>query len=181
MWYTFFQESGGVFGGIFKKSPKPYAARRGSQVRVVRLTCLTFTCLTFTWDDKWGCWHFLCPLQDDLSAPDELSGSTEVCSSCFLHPQPRTPTITVNHVIINLVFCFLRRKEESWVVCSKRKVPSLSLRWDGSFKVKGYTGLHFALCSQVSPAHVSAPWLFIYLLIYLIFSKSSYDLILLTW
>lgn len=39
------QETGGMFKGIFKKTPKPLA-RTQSQVRVVRLTCLTcITCI----------------------------------------------------------------------------------------------------------------------------------------
>lgn len=73
-----------MFKGIFKKTPKPFA-RTQSQVRVVRLTCLTCICITYLYkannNDDILCgifvyFLFFC-LQDDLSAPSELSGSTD--------------------------------------------------------------------------------------------------------
>lgn len=40
------QETGGMFKGMFKKTPKAYA-RTQSQVSVVRLTCLTCICIIY--------------------------------------------------------------------------------------------------------------------------------------
>lgn len=45
------QETGGMFKGMFKKTPKPFA-RTQSQVRVVRLTCLTCICITYLWNNN---------------------------------------------------------------------------------------------------------------------------------
>lgn len=71
-----------MFKGMFKKTPKPFA-RTQSQVRVVRLTCLTSICMTYLYkannNDDILCEmfvYFFC-LQDDLSAPSELSGSAD--------------------------------------------------------------------------------------------------------
>ncbi|KAM7400175.1 hypothetical protein PAMA_004735 [Pampus argenteus] len=54
------KETGGMFGGMFKKSPKPFGARTQSQ-DMVDNNCRTFASL----------------IQDDLSAPSELSGSND--------------------------------------------------------------------------------------------------------
>lgn len=60
-----------MFSGMFKKQPKALGARTQSQVRVTRLSLLEEE----DGDNQWL--MFASHPQDDLSAPSEMSGSTD--------------------------------------------------------------------------------------------------------